>query len=314
MKLFGGQEFKPPVIHSVMAFLCVDIGGTNTLLGVGNGEFQVIEEFDTGQFLEDVNGHVNQALEQTGYGREELEEVAIAAAGPIDREEKTFRPPNFSRSGLEKVDLGAAFRDFGDLYLVNDGTAAVVGEYHYGDHNAENLVYVTISSGIGAGVILEGEVIEAWNGNFAEVGHMKINEEGPECGCGGTAHWEAYSSGENLPGMAKELFDAEFDDALEIFQAYENYGSEAEKVISRMHEANIIGVTNIANIFNPEKIVFGGAIPLNHTEMILEPLKNEVKEESVNKTPEIELCDLEEYSVLHGLRAVCNSKFKPSQL
>ncbi|MFB6174441.1 MAG: ROK family protein [Candidatus Nanohalobium sp.] len=297
-----------------MAFLCVDIGGTNTLLGIGNGGFQVIEKFDTEKFLRDVNGKVNEALNDIDYSRDELEKVAVAAAGPIDREEKTFRPPNFSNSGLGEVDLGEAFQDFGEIYVVNDGTAAVVGEYHYGDHDAENLVYVTISSGIGAGVILEGRVIEAWNGNFGEVGHMKINEEGPECGCGGTAHWEAYSSGDNLPEMAEELFDAQFNSALEIFRAYQDYSSVAEKVISKMHEANTIGVTNIANVFNPEKIVFGGAIPLNHTAMILEPLRNEVKRESINRPPEIELCDLEEYSVLHGLRAVCNGEFKPSQL
>ncbi len=297
-----------------MAFLCVDIGGTNTLLGIGNGDFQVLEKYATDEFLGDVDGHVDAALRDTRYSRGDLDRVAVAAAGPIDRDEKTFRPPNFSRTGIEEVDLQQAFQDFQDIYLVNDGTAAVVGEYHYGEHDAENLVYVTISSGIGAGVILEGNVIEAWNGNFAEVGHMKINEEGPECGCGGTAHWEAYSSGENLPEMAEELFDAEFDDALEIFQAYRSYNSEAEKIVSKMHEANTIGVTNIANVFNPEKIVFGGAIPLNHTEMILEPLREEVGEESINQTPEIALCDLEEYSVIHGLRAVCNDEFKPSQL
>lgn len=296
-----------------MAFLCVDIGGTNTLLGIGNSEFQVIEKFDTEEFLRDVNEHVNEALEDTEHSRQQLEKVAIAAAGPINREEKTFRPPNFSRSGLEEVDLGNAFSDFEDIHIVNDGTAAVVGEYHYGEHNVENLVYVTISSGIGAGVILNGEVIEAWNGNFGEVGHMKINEEGPECGCGGTAHWEAYSSGENLPDMAEEIFDAEFEDALGIFEAYENYSSVAEKVISKMHEANTIGVTNIANVFNPEKIIFGGAIPLNHTDIILEPLRNEVEQESVNKAPDIDLCSLNEKSVVHGLRAVCNGKFKPAQ-
>lgn len=297
-----------------MAFLCVDIGGTNTLLGIGNGDFQVIEKFSTEKFLKDVNGKVDEALESTGYSRDELEEVALAVAGPIDREEKTFRPPNFSDSGLEEVDLGEAFSDFGEIIIVNDGTAAVVGEYHYGDHGVENLVYVTISSGIGAGVILEGKVIEAWNGNFGEVGHMKINEEGPDCGCGGTAHWEAYSSGDNLPGVAEELFDAEYENALEIFKAYEQGETLAERTIYRMDEANITGVTNIINVYNPEKIIFGGALPLNHEDIILEPLREGVQDEAVNRIPEIGLCDLGEQSVIHGLRAVCNGKFKPSQL
>jgi len=297
-----------------MAFLCVDIGGTNTLLGIGNGDFQVIEKYDTEKFLKDVDGKVDEALKDTEHSREQLEKVAVAAAGPIDREEKTFRPPNFSKAGLEKVDLGEAFNDFGQITIVNDGTAAVVGEYHYGDHEVENLVYVTISSGIGAGVILEGNVIEAWNGNFGEVGHMKINEEGPECGCGGTAHWEAYSSGENLPKMASDLFEGDYEGALDIFEAYGEGKTLAERTIYKMHEANITGVTNIINVYNPEKIILGGAIPLNHKEIILEPLRDGVEDEAVNRIPDIELCSLGEYSVIHGLRAVCNGKFKPSQL
>ena len=296
-----------------MTFLCVDIGGTNTLVGFGDEEFESVEKFKTEYFLKEVDSNIERGLEETDFEREDLETVSLAVAGPIDRDEMTFKPPNFSGSGLEEVDLEQIFDDFEDIIIVNDGTAAVAGEYFYGDHGVEDLVYLTISSGIGAGVVLEGNIIEGWNGNFAEVGHMKINDEGPECGCGNKAHWEAYSSGENLPDMASELFGAEFGDALEIFEAYHDADPEAEKVISRMHEANITGVKNIVDILNPEKIVLGGAIPLNHQEMILEPLRNKVGSEAINNVPDITLCSLGEESVLHGLRAVCNGEFKPSQ-
>lgn len=297
-----------------MAFLCVDIGGTNSLLGIGNGDFKVIKKLSTEDLLEDVDEKIEETLEDTDHSRDDLEKVAIAAAGPINREKKTFTPPNLSEEGLQKVDLGEAFSDFQEIHILNDGTAAAVGEYNYGDHDTRNLVYLTISSGIGAGVILNGEVIQAWDGNFGEVGHMKINEEGPDCGCGGTAHWEAYSSGDNLPDMAEKIFDAEYEDALEIFEAYEESETLAERTIYKMHEANITGVTNIINVYNPEKIIFGGAIPLNHEEMILKPLREGVEDEAVNKIPEMEICSLGERSVIHGLRAVCNGEFKPSQL
>jgi len=296
-----------------MAFLCVDIGGTNTLIGIGDSEFQIIDKIETEKFLKNVEKYIDQAISATDYTVNQIQKVAIAAAGPIDREEKTFRPPNFSGQGLEEVDLGDIFEDFGEIYIINDGTSAVLGEYHYGDHGVENLVYLTISSGIGAGVILEGNPVQAWNGNFAEVGHMKISQKQVECGCGKIGHWEAYSSGENLPNMAKELFDLDFADAKEVFEASEKGDPEAEKVMGRMHEANVTGVSNIVNMFNPEKIVLGGAIPLNHPELILEPLKNNVPAETINKAPEISICDLGERSVLHGLRAVCNEEFKPSQ-
>lgn len=296
-----------------MAFLCVDIGGTNTLVGIGDSEFQVVDKFETKEFLKNVDKQLDQIISSTKHSREDLDAVAIAAAGPIDRKEKTFRPPNFSGEGLEKVDLGKAFEDFGEIYIINDGTSAVLGEYYYGEHDVENLVYLTISSGIGAGVILEGNPVQAWNGNFAEVGHMKISEREVECGCGRTGHWEAYSSGENLPQMGKKLFNTDFEDAKEIFEAGEKGVPEAQKVMELMHEANVTGVANITNLFNPEKIILGGAIPLNHSEIILEGLKDRVEQEAINKAPEIGICDLGERSVIHGLRAVCNGEFKPSR-
>lgn len=294
-----------------MAFLCVDIGGTNTLFGVGNGDYQVIEKMRTERFLADIDLAVKDAVEKLDYTRADIEEVAVAAAGPIDREEKVFHPPNFfPDSGMTTVDLKEIFSEAEKIQIVNDCTSAVLGEYHYGDHDVDNLVYVTISSGIGAGVILNGRVIEAADGNFGEAGHMKIGDR-LRCGCGGTGHWEAYCSGDNLPMMAEKLYDAEYENAKEIFDAYENFRADAEKTIAKMHEVNAVGIENIANMFNPEKIVLGGALPLNHPEIVIEPLKSEVGEKAVNKMPEITTCTLGEEAVLQGLKAVCNGKYTP---
>lgn len=296
-----------------MVFLCIDIGGTNTLFGIGNGDFRVVEKMRTERFLNDIGSALEEAMTDLEHGRDDIQEVAIAAAGPIDREEKVFYPPNFfPESGMEKVELGELFDQVDNLKIVNDCTSAVVGEYYYGDHDVENLVYMTISSGIGAGVILNGEVIEATDGNFGEVGHMKVGGD-IECGCGGTGHWEAYCSGKNLPNMAEKLYGAEFEDAKSIFEAYENFEAAAERTIAEMHERNSTGIANISNMFNPEKIVLGGAVPLNHPKTVIKPLRNEVEGESVNRIPEIEICDLGEKSVLQGLRAVCNGKYEPGR-
>ncbi len=292
-----------------MAFLCVDIGGTNTLFGVGNGDFQVVEKMRSERFLSDIDAALDQAIEDLDYTQEDIEDVAVAAAGPIDREEKIFYPPNISEeSGMDEIDLGELLDFTGKLQIVNDCAAAALGEYHYGDHDVENLVYVTISSGIGAGVIINGELVEGTDGNFGEVGHMKIGEQ-LECGCGGIGHWEAYCSGENMPQMAEKLFNADFKNSREIFDEYNNKNSKAEKTIAKMHEINGHGLGNIADLYNPEKIVLGGALPLNHPELMLDPLEEQVEENSVNIRPEITLCDLREKAVLHGLRAVCNEKY-----
>lgn len=288
-----------------MTFLCVDIGGTNTLLGVGEDRFSEIEKLKTEDFLKNVGNEIEKILNSIDSTRSEVEKVAVAAAGPIDMDKNIFYPPNID--DVDSIDLGDLLGFAKELEIINDCTAAVLGEYHHGDHDSDNIVYLTISSGIGAGVIINGEVLKGVDGNFGEVGHMRVGEK-LDCGCGGQGHWEAYCSGNNMPQMAEELFDADFESSREIFEEYQKKNSKAEKTIAKMHEFNVYGVSNLVNLYNPDKVILGGALPLNHPELIIEPLKEEVGEESVNKAPEISICDLKEESVIHGLQVVCKEE------
>jgi len=288
-----------------MAFLCVDIGGTNTLIGVGNGDFEVVEKVPSSKFLHDIETCLENILDKSKV--QKIEEVAVAAAGPMDREKGVFYPPNID---IDEVDLGTPLSKFGDLTIINDCTSAVLGEKYYGGHDIDDLVYVTISSGIGAGIIVDGELIEGWNGNFGEIGHMKITDEPVKCGCGYEGHWEAFCSGNNLPEMAERLTGQPFKDAREVFEKAKQDEFEAEETIQKMKKYNARGFANIVALFNPEKIVLGGAVALNHPEEVVEPLEKQVEDRAVNKTPEIQLCALGDQSVLHGLRAVCNGKYK----
>lgn len=284
-----------------MAFLCVDIGATNTLLGIGNGDFQVTDEIPTAEFLENIKQHVERAAREAGREPGEIEEVSAAVAGPIDRETGVFYPPNID---LEQVQIIDPLEQFGDVMIINDCTSAVKGEYHYGEHDAENLVYVTISSGIGAGVVIDGNLVEGWRGNFGEVGHIQISAR--NLGRNGKNHWEAMCSGNHLPAFGENLTGREFDDARHVFDLYEDRDRDAKTVIEQMKEMNARGFAAIVNMYNPEKIVVGGAVALNHPEKVIEPLKSDVDDKTVNKVPEIESCALGKQSVLHGLRAECN--------
>jgi len=79
-----------------MAFLCIDIGGTNTLIGLGNGDFEEKNRMKTKDFLSDIEENTRKVLQNTGYTPEDIEDVAVAAAGPMDREKGVFYPPNLS--------------------------------------------------------------------------------------------------------------------------------------------------------------------------------------------------------------------------
>jgi len=285
-----------------MGFLCIDIGGTNTLLGLGNGEFETVRKIPSRKFLLNMEGNVEKLKEETDI---EIKRIAVAAAGPINREEGVFYPPNID---IEEINLREPLEKHGEVSIINDCTSAVLGEYFYGGHDCENLVYVTVSSGIGAGVILDGNLVEGSDGNFGEIGHMKVREEGVQCGCGAEGHWEAFCSGNNLPVMAEKVAGSSFKDAKTVFEKYRNESSEAKKVIEKMKRVNADGFANIVNLYNPDKIVVGGAVALNHEDIVVGGLEEEVDVRTVNTCPEIEVCGLGEKSVLHGLRAVCNKE------
>ncbi|MFO7793619.1 MAG: ROK family protein [Candidatus Nanohaloarchaea archaeon] len=288
-----------------MAFLCIDIGGTNTLIGLGNGDFEEKKRIKSREFLSDIDGCIQGVVDNAGYSKENINQVAVAAAGPMNREKGVFYPPNLSEdSELDEVQLRKPMEAFGELHIINDCTAAVKGEYEYGA-SAENMVYITISSGIGLGAIFNGEIIEGADGNFGEIGHMKVNGD-LECGCGRKGHWEAYSSGNRLPVMAKNLFDLEYEGAIDLFQDYNSGSSEAAKVIEKMQEVNAEAFANVISLYNPEKIVFGGPVALNHTEIVIDEVREEIERKAVNEMPDIVPAELSDQSVLHGLRAHCN--------
>lgn len=288
-----------------MAFLCVDVGGTNTRIGVGNGEFDVIEKLRSKEFLEDISGAIEGALEKADYEPGEIENVAIAVAGPLDREKGVFYPPNIDMEEVQVMEPLEAFWD--KIMIINDCTAAALGEYHYGGHDVEDMVYVTISSGIGSGAIIDRDVIDGWNGNAGEVGHIQITDR--DLGKDNDNTWESMCSGNHLPILAENLTDREFDDAIQLFEAYENGDSDAERTIEEMKEMNARGFGTIINMFNPEKIVVGGSVALNQAETVVEPLEDDVEEKVVNPVPDIELCSLGDEVVIHGLRAACNNNY-----
>lgn len=288
-----------------MSFICIDVGATNTLVGVGVNDFEAIEKYSTQYFLENISAVVEAVVNETGQRSEDIDKVATAVAGPIDRGKGEFYPPNLP---IEKVNLTGPLSRYGEVQIMNDATAAVAGEYFYGKKNAEDMLYITFSTGIGSGVVVDGNVLEGWAGNLGEIGHMCIGDQGLECGCGGMNHWEAYSSGEGMPKMAEELYDAEFDDSREIFAEYRQGNEKAVKTIEEMQRKNAEGFANVINLYNPEIIWIGGAVALNHFQTVVEEPLQEIDDQIVNSKPIVEKTTLGEETVLHGLKAACKEE------
>jgi len=200
----------------------------------------------------------------------------------------------------------------GPVSLHNDATAGVIGERFHAETNPDDMVYLTISSGIGAGVVVDGTVLGGWDGNAGEVGHVTVDPAGAmRCGCGRRGHWEAYCAGENLPDYARHLHDGdetalglerEGFEAADIF-AHADSDPLADRVLDRMTTWNVQGVATVVHAYAPLVVSVGGAVALNNPERVIGPLAERIEGEVLANVPEIRPSTLGQDVVVRGALA-----------
>ena len=217
--------------------------------------------------------------------------IGVGAPGPLDTKLGILTAPpnlpgwiNVPLSRIIEERLGVA------AYLENDANAAALAEFHYGAGvGCANMIYVTVSTGIGGGLILNGQLYGGTNGAAGEVGHTMIMPDGPLCGCGNRGHLEALASGTAIAREARELLakgvptliadlaqgDPNAVTALTVEIAAKQGDLEAQRIIDRAMEYLGIGMANLANIFNPDMIVLGGGVT-KMGEMLFEPVRRAV--------------------------------------
>jgi glucokinase len=170
-------------------------------------------------------------------------------------------------------------------FLTNDANAAALGEFYFGAaRGVRNFIYITISTGIGGGIVIDGKIYTGAIGIAGEVGHMTIDDNGPICNCGNRGCWETLASGTALAREAKRRIhegvktsilkyvdgDLESLTAPAVHKAAEQGDKFARELIARTGYYVGVGLTNLINIFNPELIVIGGGLS-NIGDMLLEP-------------------------------------------
>ena len=212
--------------------------------------------------------------------------IGISATGPLDIEKGTIRNnPNLKFSSVQVVKpIEKKFKL--PVSFLNDCKAGVLGEKYFGDgKNNNNLVYVTISSGIGGGAIVDGNLLLGSKGNAVEVGHFVIDSKyNLLCSCKeGKGHWEAYSSGENIPKffkfwLKKNNIDINFKpkETKDIFNEAKNNKIVKNFILYEIGKINARGISNIIIAYNPELITIGGSIAFNNQNLILKPIKKYV--------------------------------------
>jgi glucokinase len=261
------------------AALALDIGGTKLAAGVVD-RVGVVHSFlvepsraeeGPAPVLERLFALGRRAVEQSSFGWESIEIVGIGCGGPLDAEAGILlSPPHLP--GWRDVPVTALAEKAYDrpAMLENDATAAAWGEHRHGaGAGTLNMVYLTLSTGVGGGVVVGGRLYRGSGGNGAELGHITIDWRGRVCrGCGRHGCLEAYASGTSIAERMQEAL-AERDGgrvsrngltAADVVAAAEAGDPIANEVWRETIDALACGLTSIVNLFEPELVVLGGGV------------------------------------------------------
>ena len=298
-------------------YIGVDIGGTNIACGIVNENCEIIARSKVktnaprpySEILDDIKKAVRLACEEAGIAPSDAECIGIGCPGTCNQESGAVEYSN--NLGFVNVPLRTDMEsEFGiKVYLDNDANAAAFGEFAAGSaKGSRNAVVITLGTGVGSGIIIDGRIYSGSNFAGGEIGHTVIVADGRPCTCGRRGCFEAYSSATGLVNMTREAAEAnpdslvakliEQDGKVSARTAY-NAMKQGDKTGLEITEQYVkylaCGIANTINIFQPDILCIGGGV-CNEGDTLLVPLKKAVAEQVYSKNSakntEIEICSL----------------------
>ncbi|MCL6547499.1 MAG: ROK family protein [Alicyclobacillus sp.] len=209
--------------------------------------------------LERIVGLVRDVLDDAG--RPQAAGIGVGAPGPLDPwAGVVIAPPNLP--GWDRVPLRAELsRELGaDVWIDNDANVAALAEHRFGAGKGfQNVLYITISTGIGAGMVVDGRLYRGQSGSAGEIGHMVVNPQGALCGCGNRGCLEAMASGTAMARMAAERIGEPIT-AADVVRRAAAGDVVAQGVLEEALEYLGIGISSAVNLLNPGCVVLGGGV------------------------------------------------------
>ena len=246
----------------------IDIGGTNTKIGLvtENGELLNFKTFPTTgpanfeDYSDKVKSTVDELLKEKDFSYNQVLGIGVGAPNGNGHNGKIENPPNIKVWGT--VDLVTPFKKRFDktVILENDANVAAIGEGKWGATKGMNdFAVITLGTGIGTGIVANGGLIRGANGLASEGGHIIIEKNGRNCGCGGRGHLEDYGSVRGIKLTAKEITgeDLSFKDISDRFHAGDE---QMIRVFEQTAEYLAHGCSIIGSLFAPEVIVLAGGV------------------------------------------------------
>ncbi len=287
--------------------LGIDLGGTNIVAGVVDAEYNLIAKADCptnvprpeGEVCDSMAEVAKKALEKAKLTIDDIDSIGIGVPGAVN-----------PITGIIEYSANLFFHNWNIVEMMeerlgkkviieNDANAAAYGEFLAGSaKDATNAVAITLGTGVGGGIIVNGKIYSGSNYAGAELGHMVIVKDGKECACGRRGCWEAYASATGLINLTKEtilkekldfsymlsLCDGDINkvNGRTAFDAMRAGDSDGKAVVDEWISYLACGIINVINIFQPDVLCIGGGVS-NEGETLLAPLRSIVEKERYTK-------------------------------
>ena len=282
-------------------YLAIDVGGTKTAVSVGDeaGRLHDTKRMPTeasqppGQWRRRLNDLVQMTLDEASVSMKDIKAVGLAVPGPMHvGTGMVLAPPNMPAWQNVPVKSWVEELTRVPVHINNDANAAALAEYCFGEfRGTPDLVYLTMSTGLGAGVISGGRLVQGANDLGGEVGHMVIDADGPPCPCGHHGCWELFCGGRNLAlrmqrelagGQQASLVLEEAGGAIEnidfqvLARALRRKDGYAQRIWDDYLEHLAHGIGIVTMCYNPGVIVLG-TIAIHMHELIVPYLETHIR-------------------------------------
>ena len=288
----------------------IDVGGTNVKIALVSDKGKIIysnsiptrAEMGYEYTINSMKDAIRDLLKETKMKPADIEGMGFGFPGQIDCKKGVVRlAPNIP--GWVNIPISEIMeKEFGISTRVdNDVRTATLGELNYGAGvGCENLVCITVGTGIGSGLVVNGKLVRGANNAAGEIGHIKLNAEGgPLCGCGDRGCLEAYASGPSIVALAEEYIRggkstkyrelANPDITPYIVAVAAKEGDPVARQIFRiMGEYIGMGLTSVVNLLNPEKIIIGGGVA-DAGDILINPIKETIAKRAMTIQREVDI-------------------------
>lgn len=295
--------------------LGIDLGGTNIVAGVVDENYKIVATAKrktacprpTSEIVDDMAACALEAIKNAGLENEDIEAAGVGSPGSINPVDGVvIRSDNLDFSEVPLVSM-LKERTGIDFYIENDANAAAYGEFIAGaGKGTKNFLMITLGTGVGGGVIIDGKIYTGFNYAGAEIGHTVISMNGEMCNCGRLGCWEAYASATALIRQTKQAMIKYADTVMwklcnndinavngrTAFDAMRKGDRAGKMVVDKYIEYLATGIANCINTFQPEMICIGGGVSKEGDNLIV-PIR--------------ELVDGENYARNNKEKAVINA-------